>query len=435
MLFVLIGFLILCLCFVNPFRFSLFFIFYFLFFISPIDSYAIFELLKKGNDGVYAGSVLLLFLSYCIFGFYFFKYRKIFNSTIRNFIFIVNLLLAIIFFNTLIKEFDLLYSISVTVSTGLPFCLMACFAFYNSNKNAMYGFVLLIFLKICLSLLVIFNSDSLFFLNGAFYQKELGGFVLDAEVNSFSGMVTLDKSLVGSYGIFHNPNSLGLHSILLMSVGVILFLNNQVKIKALGFLLLSLSILAWLNSLTRGPLVFLFAAIALIFIVKNKASYIKINFALISLVLSMMVFWFIFSDSLLNYLIPSSDNVSVTGRVEGYGEGLQAFIENPILGIERNDFKWENMHIPHLFFLYYAYQFGFFPALVVFFLIFNYFFKVCRRVFSLKSIDNFQLLSVMWLFVLLGISLTNNFTAPFTFWSLFSFVLLNIYQLKGKSSA
>lgn len=430
MFFLLIGFFILLLCFVSPFKFSLLFIIYYLLFLSPIDSYAIFEFIKRGNDAIYVGSAALLVFSYGVFGFHFIKNRKIFSANIRNFIFFINLLIFIIFFNTFLKNFDLLYSISVTMSTGLPFCLIIPFVYF-SNK-ALNSFIALIAIKIFLSISVIYNPDLLFFINGAFYQKELGLFVLDAQSNSLSGSLTLDKALVGSYGIFHNPNSLGFHSVLLVSCSLFLiFIKNNLA-KILGFLFLFLSILGWLNSLTRGPLVLLLISIVFLYIIKNKKSYMKINFALISLIFITMCFWLAFSDSLISYLIPSSDNISVTGRLAGYKDGLEAFLDNPILGIDNTNPKWENLHVPHLFFLFYAYQFGFLPALIVFFLIFGLFFKILIKVISLKYLDNIKFLSIMWLFVLLGIALTNNFTSPFIFWSLFTLILLMVYQDKDK---
>lgn len=67
---------------------------------------------------------------------------------------------------------------------------------------------------------------------------------------------------------------------------------------------------------------------------------------------------------------------------------------------------------------------------MVFVIVFLFSLKACVKIFNLKHINILRSFAVILMFILLGIALTNNFTAPIIFWSLFTLALLIIYEEK-----
>lgn len=388
------------------------------FFAADRDGYGFLEFFTTffPDFKLYSRILFLLLFIYSIC-FLFFKIKKL-DKVGGIKIFTVLLVSFLIIFNSLLKDGDLLWAVSLLVFNGIPVYLI-WYVMGLKNNNTNY-FINYIFLKTLVATVVLL-IPSLIFLDGSLYKANEGLFVNDVtDVNLSLPTGDSIKGAYSRYAIYHNPNSLGFHSVIALLVGVYLILLNVKIKKILGLFLIVCGLIGWLNSLTRGPLLFFILGGSYIFVLNmfyGKRENFAIKMSLIFIVLGGCSLFFILSD-ISRYLIPSSNDNSVVDRLQGYIYSLDVIKNYFLLGVSK-DWDW-GVYYPHFLPLSltadHGFMVGFFESIFIFVGGVATIVKASKNYLSSNLNRNTSFLSIMLVFVVLGIASTNNFTAPLIFW-------------------
>lgn len=388
------------------------------FFAADRDGYAFLEFFTKffPDFKLYSRILFLLIFVYSIW-FLFFKIKKINKIDLLKF-FTILLISFLIVFNSLLKDGDLIWAVSLLVFNGIPvYFIWYVMGLNNNNINYFTNYVVLKTL-IATAVLII---PSLIFLDGSLYKSAEGLFVNDVtDVNLSLPTGGSIKGAYSRYSIYHNPNSLGFHSVVALLIGGYLFYTKTRIKKVLGLTLIACGIIGWLNSLTRGPLIFFILGIIYILILNmlhgNKKDF-AIKIFLITVLLGGGGGAFLLSD-ISQYLIPSSNDTSVAGRLEGYIYSLNVIKNYFLLGVNK-DWDW-GMYYPHFMPLSltadHGFIVGFLESIFIFVGGIATIITASKNYLSSKVNKNTSFLSIMFVFVVFGIAITNNFTAPVIFW-------------------
>lgn len=389
------------------------------FFAADRDGYAFLEFLSLSYTDfkLYSRILFLLLFIYSIF-FLFFVVKKLTKIEILK-LFSVLLISFLIVVNSFIKDGDIVWAVSLLVFSGVPVYLIWYVMGLKKNNNN--NFIIYIVLKTIIATIVLL-TPSLIFLDGSSYKAEEGIFVNDvSDVNLAMPTGDSIKGAYSRYSIYHNPNSLGFHSVIALLVSVYIYLGAKKNwSKALAIIIFLCGLIGWLNSLTRGPMMFFmlgFLYVAILNILYGK----KENFGIkILVVITAVIFGaiaFIFSD-VSKYLIPSSNDISVVDRVQGYIYSFDVIKSHLIFGVEKS-WEWGGYY-PHFIPLSLTADHGFIVGLMGSSLIF--FGGILTILTASKNylIDELNrrdyFLSIMLVFLVFGIAVTNNFTAPVIFW-------------------
>ena len=307
------------------------------------------------------------------------------------------------------------------------------FQLYKNHRKIIFSFV---FIQMALSVLILFLPN-LFFLDGCYYKLQQGAYVVDMEGLNFElPSQGFSKSSVGKCGAFHNPNALGFYSVVSMVCAYYLSKFKDKKFKILSVLFLGMGCVGWLNSLTRGPLIFLLIGYIYIYIlsVKNRSGNL---FDVIKLLLLLLLFIFVYfyldgSGSFFDYLIPSSGDASVDGRKLGYEDSIYVMMHFPFFGVNSDFWLMQNKEIPHFLSLYFSAEYGIFAGVLVSILVFFYgvvlIISASRTVVIFPGARSDFELAILLVFVCFGIATTNNLAAPVLFWFCFMEAQLLIFN-------
>ena len=312
----------------------------------------------------------------------------------------------------------MIWAVSLLVFNGIPvYFIWYLMGLKNNNIGYFVNYIILKTL-IATAVLVI---PGLIFLDGSLYKSAEGLFVNDVvDVNLSAPTGESIKGAYSRYTIYHNPNSLGFHSVVALLVGsYLLFTKIKIK-KVLGFVLIVCGVVGWLNSLTRGPLIFFILGVFYIFILNmfyGKKEDFVVKMFLIFALLGGVGISFLLSD-ISEYLIPSSSDISVSSRLDGYIYSLDVIKNYFLLGVHK-DWDW-GVYYPHFMPLSLTADHGF----IVGFLESAFIFiggivtivTASKNYLNSKENKNTSFLSIMFVFVVFGIAITNNFTAPVIFW-------------------
>lgn len=388
------------------------------FFAADRDGYGFLEFFSTFfSDFKLYSRFLFLFLFFYVIWYLFFNLKKIGKTDFFK-MFSVLLVSFLIVFNSLLKDGDLLWAVSLLVFNGVPvYAVWYIMGLkYNNNNNFIYYVALKTIVATAVLLL-----PSLIFLDGSLYKATEGLFV--NEVTDLNLSLPSGESIKGAYSrysIYHNPNSLGFHSVIGLLVGLYLFINEVKGKKILGLALMGCGIIGWLNSLTRGPMLFFIIGLLYVFLL-NMFYGKKENFALKLLVMIILVggssLVFFLSD-ISKYLIPDSNDNSVVDRLQGYRYSMDAITTHFMLGVSKT-WDWGGDY-PHLMPLSLMSDHGFLVGVFESVLIFVG--GIATIITASKNYLNNNLnrgasfLSIMLVFVVLGIAVTNNFTSPVIFW-------------------
>ncbi|WP_339352594.1 hypothetical protein [Acinetobacter beijerinckii] len=388
------------------------------FFAADRDGYAFLEFFSTvlPDFKLYSRSIFLLLFIYSIW-FLFFKIKKIDKISCFK-LFGVLIASFLIVFNSLFKDGDFLWAVSLLVFNGVPVYLIWYVMGLKYNNNNIFNNYIILKTIVATAVLLI---PALVFLDGSLYKAEEGLFVNDVSDLNLS-LPTGDsiKGAYSRYSIYHNPNSLGFHSVIALLVGTYLMLNNGKVIRLLGLGVIGCAIIGWLNSLTRGPLLFFALGFGYI-IFLNALSGKKENFLVkMFLVLTSFIggaFIFILSD-ISHYLIPSSNDISVVDRMQGYIYSIDVIRSHFLLGVSKN-WDW-GMYYPHFMPLSLTADHGFLVGIIESALIFVggviTIIKSSKIYISHNGDRKAAFFSIMLVFVVFGIAVTNNFTSPVVFW-------------------
>jgi len=314
-----------------------------------------------------------------------------------------------IFISVTYQSLDSAYFSSTILFSGVPFfCMWIVGRRKEGRENALFYLLLV---HGIISLIVILGKNHLNLINGFSYVYRIDA---NAVFNDYSPLINNDLSLfsfdkykVQKTAQFQNSNALGFFASVLIGSGFALYfkyikLTNTNSSKSLGIVLLIIGLLLWLNSLTRGPIIFMFLVFVYIY---TRGWKISKNFLMYFILLLIVVaFTFSYNFTFFDFLIPSSDNVSVTSRFLGYLEGYNALKNNLLLGLHYEGFP------PHIYFFkimaYHGLPAGLLIAIPVFHLAIHSF-KKFRKDLKQKMIGE-TTFAILLVATLLGVYLTNG---------------------------
>lgn len=327
---------------------------------------------------------------------------------------------------SLLKGDGLVWAFSMLVYSGLPaYFIWYVFSIKNDNSNHLIFYIIIKTITATIVLL----TPSLLFLDGSLYQSMQGIFVLDTSVLNVS--IPTGDSIKGAYSrysIYHNPNSLGFHSVIALVFGSYLIYNSKYiyskknVMKYIGILLVLCGCLGWLNSLTRGPLIFYFLGLLYIFFINafvgNVRNFLPKIIFIVSI--STIIIFLFFALGVSEYLIPDDGDISVTGRVDGYLFSFNVIRDNFALGVNK-DFDWQ-MNYPHFLPLALISDYGFVTGLLISLIFFvgniSTLISLSRSYQKKLESRGKAALGIIIIFIVTGIAITNNFTSPVIFWIL-----------------
>ncbi|WP_373493793.1 hypothetical protein [Aquiflexum sp.] len=317
------------------------------------------------------------------------------------------------------------------ILSGIPFFFIWYVGRYYKGQNQLIVYLILFH---CISaLIIIVGKSSLSEINGLSYiyrvDEDFQLYDFEKLINSKLYFFNFNKYEVQKFGQFHNSNALGFFSIVSICVGIASYFRigdfgrvNEHKIIAI--MILIISIILWFNSLTRGPLVFLFLVFAYIYtrpwkIRKNKVPFIL--FLLFGLVVIVTI-----EFNVLSFILPDKDNVSVTSRFVGYINGFNAISNNPLWGQ-----KFDGSP-PHIYPLKIASYYGVPAGLLIFIPIVHLTYCTIRifiKEISLKKINE-STFAMMLLATLLGVYITNGTVSNVLFGIIMAEILIRINLIK-----
>ncbi|MFI8608341.1 hypothetical protein ACIGFL_08440 [Pseudomonas sp. NPDC077649] len=362
--------------------------------------------------------MFLLIYGYC--SLYYIKVRHTLAGSLNVAIIFCQVLSFYILLSSFLKGYGPLEVLSFLVYSGVP--VFVSWVVYSSQKDHARGFLIFVFVQVFLAILVL-AFPGLEFLDGGKYKALEGVYVLPRDGISLDipGVSTM-KGDVGAYAQFHNPNALGFYSVVSIACGIAILLGRASALKYIaGFVFIILGGMAWLNALTRGPMLLLILAIGVILLFypidKHRFGlHLKSLFLLLVatlLVLALMQF------QIFAYLVPDSSSVSVSARFIGYARGVEAIFTYPLWGVGM-DWEWGELGYPHFISLAFAADFGIFAGVLISLMIFGGGAVVVVEL--LKKISNrrgeFGSLAsgVFLVFIVWGVASTNNIVSPILFW-------------------
>lgn len=339
------------------------------------------------------------------------------------------LLILSIVSSLILKEENVLNILSHIVYSGIPVFLV-WLTYCSGNKYRKY-FIWYVFFMTFISFVVILFPEQMYFLDGAYYKRLENVFVHEYSGLNFKLSGGFDKTMVNKYGVFHNPNAYGFYAIILLVCAIYVyfqfnFLKNNKKMSLNKGLVITLfvliGLLSWLNSLSRGPLLFLFFGFTLFFLIlfftnkKIKLSLIQILFVSIVFVFTSVFFVYGIASG---YLLPSFDNPSFVYRIEGYIRAIEVVKNYPLLGHPNAALELEGAY-PHFLPLAFFVEYGLFAASIISFILFAIsfyvIFMVRKRLREATYNKGRFMTPLLLLFVVIGIAITNNLAAPILFW-------------------
>lgn len=314
---------------------------------------------------------------------------------------------------------------------GIPFFFLWIAGGMRGRRSDF--FVLFVLIQGFVALAVILGKSSLADLNGASYAAKIGGegWLVDPRdmINAPIAFLNFNKHdlSVMKFGHFHNPNSLGVYSAMLMVVSMFGMLKSREAhsghLRWIVWLLpLAASIVLWMNSLTRGPVLLLllwFLAAKLMKIRRRRVLLLLLflgGVGLVGVVANLDQF------AVLRYLIVQADDTSVVSRLGGYQFAFSAMLNHPLVGVPASPAD----PVPHILALKMATYYGIPTAVLMtvpfghaIWYIFNHYSELVRR---LGQLEMNYIISILC--VLLGAMLTNGVVVYVLFWMAYGEILL-----------
>lgn len=224
-------------------------------------------------------------------------------------------------------------------------------------------------------------------------------------------------------GQFHNANGLGFAASMLITLLIARLIENKKLIYRIFYIFFILcAFLLWCNTGTRGPIVGLFVAFVVYVSLYNRNYSIKISILGTS-ILFLLIFA-AFGGDVINYFIGSGANDSFASRQALNNNTFAHLDEFFFFGTAGNlDALFERGIDPHELPLRVLCMYGIVPAILMTVLTII---KPLKKIFINKRCVSFYSLSLF--FILLFISLTNNFAENTLFWISLAELVISINE-------
>jgi hypothetical protein len=323
-------------------------------------------------------------------------------------------------------------SLSYLVYSGLPaYVIWISTARHERFRKYFLAFV---FVQITLAVAVI-GFPALHGIDGASYAWRTGVDVSNSAtgVNLALPTGTTIKGSIARYAQFHNPNDLGFYGVVALACGYSLIRRPGFRLKIMAVLFLVLGLVAWLNSLTRGPILGMLLGISLFLLLANrdktKGRIILMFRAAVMIPMVLLSFLALWYSQLFSFLIPAEGNISVTGRLPGYSRGFLAIAKYPAWGVD-SAWDWTSGY-PHFLPLLFAGEYGVLAGIAIFAIVFGMggwiVFHALRTPRSQSRLESQRILAILLVLIVMGMACTDNIAAPLLFWVCFGEAALLMY--------
>lgn len=387
---------------------------------SDRDGYAFLQYLSEGGEyyKFLMRGLFLLIYGYC--SLYYIKVQNTLGGNLKVSIIACQILSCYILLSSFLKGYGPLEALSFLVYSGVP--VFVCWVVYSAQKNLTKGFLAFVFIQMLLAILVL-AFPGLEFLDGGKYKSLEGIYVLPRDgINLEIPGVSTRKGDVGAYAQFHNPNALGFYSAVSMACGVALLLGGGSAFRYMsGLVFVILGSMAWLNALTRGPVLLIVLAVGVLLLFYPVDKY-RFGLHLKSLFLLFMVALLVLAlvqFEVFSYLVPDSSSVSVSARFIGYERGVQAISTYPLWGVGVG-WDWGEQGYPHFISLAFAAEFGIFAGVLISLMVFGggtiVVVELLKKISDGRGDFGALARGVLLVFVVWGAALTNNIVSPILFW-------------------
>jgi hypothetical protein len=330
---------------------------------------------------------------------------------------------AIIFIITFARDKSIIVSMSEIIWLGTPFFFIWFLGSLKNNREKL--FVMLIIFQAIITLIILVAGPQTSLINGASYAYIIGGnsWVLDPSliINANISIGDFNKHSINvfKFGQYHNPNSLGVYSTVMVVTSIYLFLKKEnltlyLPNKLISLFLLMVGIVGWFNSLTRGPILlvgFVLTLFIMSIIVYPKTSK-RIFLFLIFITLTALL-----TESILkmvDFLFVNNNNVSVLSRLDGYMYAFNTIKESPLWGVKPSEYD----PIPHVLPLKIASYYGL-PAAILITVPFFHITLINTKIFISRIINGISeesLFPLMLNAIILGAMFTNGVVVYVLFW-------------------
>lgn len=332
---------------------------------------------------------------------------------------------------SLVRGQGLVIGLSELIWLGIPFFFIWIAGSLRQNHDNLFPFFVVV--QCFVAMLVILCGSVTGDINGASYADKIGGegWAVDPRdmINASIAFFNFNKYdlSVMKFGHFHNPNSLGVYSAMLMVVSLYgLFRRGIEKIgqirQVIWLVPLGIAIVLWMNSLTRGPVLLLM--VWWLFFGLRRIRSRKILFALAGLGAIGLIFIILNFEniSILRYLVVQSGDTSVVSRLAGYQFAFNAIINDPLVGRMPSP----QDAVPHILALKIAAYYGVPAGLLItvpFVHMGVYIVRVIKNEYSKFITIDFNY-GVSICCVLIGALLTNGVVVYVLFWTALSEALI-----------
>lgn len=393
-------------------------------FAADRDAYAFLQYFSTLFPGFKFATRALFLLLYLTASLKHIRTARNLDHRINTLVAFTQILSFYIFIISLSKGHNLSEALSFVVYSGTP--VLVIWIAYAKPTNHLHSFRLFVLFQLILAASVL-SIPSLSPLDGATYKAEEGVYIPPSNgLNYRLPFGSADKGTIGRYAQFHNPNALGFYSTVAIALALAIFLSSRsIGSITLSGSLLILGTLGWLNSMTRGPIALLFVGVLLYLLTRPRRPLttertIKRLFTTLLLLGSLILV--LLTLGLPAYFFPDASSSSVSSRMVGYTEGLNAIAAHPITGVPRN-WQWESAD-PHLIFLAFSADFGIIGGALITFIVFGggvlIVANAAKRLRKGIGTSHNNALAIFLVFVTWGVAMTNNLTAPVLFWLCFS---------------
>jgi hypothetical protein len=318
---------------------------------------------------------------------------------------------------------SLVVTLSEIIWLGLPFFFIWLQG--SDRSDSREALIHLVFLQAIVTIVVLVAGPATAGINGASYAYIINAPLKDIAqtiVNSRISFANLSKSSLSvfKFAQYHNPNALGVYATVMIATAIYIAMRSKFSVKQLilSACMLVIGVIAWFNSLTRGPIIMIILVLGIFFagiIIKPKTLP-RISFFFFIILASLLV-----SDKILDliqYFLVTSSNISFTSRLSGFAYGFEAIIKNPLIGVMPSP----QDPIPHILSLKIAAYYGF-PAAILFTVPFIHLAFNNIKIF-IKDIASGNAERSLWPTMLSGIvfgtMLTNGVVVYVLFWIIFA---------------
>ncbi len=340
---------------------------------------------------------------------------------------------------SLLRGQGFVIAFSELIWLGIPFFFIwVAGSMRNRQRPNLFAFFVLI--QALMAMLVILGGSSLADINGASYAAKIGGegWLIDPRdmINAPISLFNFNKHdlSVMKFGHFHNPNSLGVYSAMLMVVSFFGMLKSRTinpnRFRwTLWLIPMTVSVVLWMNSLTRGPVLLLLLWVIFAGFLKIRQRRVVLLLLLLGGVGLAGVIMNLDQFTVLRYLIVQADDTSVVSRLGGYQFAFSTMMSHPLVGVPASPTD----PVPHILALKIAAYYGIPTAIlmtipfghVMWFIIKHH----SELVYRLGKLEMNYIISIFC--VLLGAMLTNGVVVYVLFWMAYAEIVLKLDLIRS----